>query len=90
MAKDVNDMTKDLLGVAKSKGYDINQISGIMDSPEGQTLISQLNGPNGGAMRDAASKAAEGDTAALSSLLRTLMSSEEGRSVAKQVMSMKK
>ncbi|MDR1693342.1 MAG: hypothetical protein LBR72_08295, partial [Oscillospiraceae bacterium] len=70
--------------------YDINQISGIMDSPEGKALLGQLNGPGGGAMKDAASKAADGDTAALSELLRSVMATEEGRSVAKQVMSMKK
>ncbi|MDR1668862.1 MAG: hypothetical protein LBR76_02760 [Oscillospiraceae bacterium] len=90
MANNVGDMTKDLLGVAKSKGYDINQISGIIDSPEGQVLLSRLNGPGGDAMKDAASKAADGDTAALSELLRTVMSTKEGRSVATQVMNMKK
>lgn len=88
MSKEPN--TKDLLNMAKSKGFDVNQISGIMSSPEGQALLAQLNGPNGGALKDSISKAADGDTAAISSLLGTLMSTKEGQSVAKQAMNLKK
>ncbi|MDR0325263.1 MAG: hypothetical protein LBI19_04105 [Oscillospiraceae bacterium] len=90
MKKDVGSITQAMVDMAKAKGYDTAQISGIMNSPEGRSLMSQLNGPGGGAMKDAAAKAAGGDTAALSSLLGSLMSTKEGQTVAKQVMGMKK
>jgi len=90
MSRDVNELTKNLMGAAKAKGFDTAQISGIMESPEGRSLMAQLNGPGGEAIKAAASKAAEGDTDALSSLLGSLMSTKEGQSVAKQVMGMKK
>ncbi|MDR0293419.1 MAG: hypothetical protein LBH95_04620 [Oscillospiraceae bacterium] len=90
MSKDVNDLTANLMGAAKVKGFDTNRIAGIMNSPEGRALMEQLSGPGGGAMKDAAAKAAEGDAAALSSLMGELMSTKEGQSVAKQVKDMKR
>jgi hypothetical protein len=90
MDKSVKDLTRNLLGTAKSKGFDTAQIDGIMASAEGKALMEKLGGPGGESMKDAAAKAAEGDTAALSSLLGSLMSTPEGRSVAAQAMNMKK
>ncbi|MCL1806650.1 MAG: hypothetical protein FWG31_02990 [Oscillospiraceae bacterium] len=90
MEQDVKNITKDLLGTAKAKGYNTGQIENLMASPEGQALMAQLSAPGGEGMKDAAAKAAAGDTAALSSLLRTLMATPEGQSIAKQVMNMKK
>jgi hypothetical protein len=90
MGKDIGNITQNLLGAAKAKGFDTAQISGIMDSPEGRALLAQLNAPGGEAMKEAASRAAQGDTAALSALLGSLMATKEGRTIASQVMSMKK
>jgi hypothetical protein len=90
MDKDVKNLTQNLFGAAKAKGFDTAQIAGIMDSPEGRTLMAQLNAPGGEAMKEAAAKAAEGDTAALASLLGTLMATKEGKKIAGQVMSLKK
>ena len=90
MDKNTKNLTKELLGEVKSKGFDMTQIDSIMYSQEGQALMSQLGGSGGEAMKEAAAKAASGDTAALSSLLGTLMSTPEGRSVAAQAMNMKK
>jgi hypothetical protein len=52
--------------------------------------MARLNAPGGEAMKDAAAKAAEGDTAALSSLLGTLMTTKEGKSVISQAKNIKK
>ncbi|MCL2003496.1 MAG: hypothetical protein FWG72_05775 [Oscillospiraceae bacterium] len=90
MGRDVKNLTQGLLGAAKAKGLDTARISGIMDSPEGRALMARLNAPEGEAMKAAASKAASGDTAALSALLGTLMATKEGQSVAGQVMNLKK
>jgi hypothetical protein len=90
MDKDVKNLTRDLLGAAKAKGFDTAQIDGIMYSAEGKAIMDQLSGPGGEAMKAAAAKAAEGDTAALSSLLGSLMATPEGRSLASQAMKMKK
>ena len=90
MSNNLNDITADLLSAAKSKGYDTNQINSVIGSPDGQALMAQLNGPGGQALKAAAANAAKGDTGALSGLLNTLMSTKEGRNVAKQVMGMKK
>ncbi len=90
MTKDANSMAREWLNAAKAKGYDTSQVNGLLDTPEAKTLLNQLNGPGGGAMKDAASRAAEGDTEALSSLLRTLTSTPEGKAVIQKAMSMRK
>jgi hypothetical protein len=90
MDKNTKHLTKELLGEAKAKGFDMAQIDSIMSSDEGRALMAQLGGPGGEAMKAAAAKAAEGDSAALSSLLGSLMATPEGRSLAGSVMNMKK
>jgi len=90
MDKDTRNLTKELMGEAKAKGFDMAQVDSIMTSPEGQALMAQLGAPGGEAMKAAAAKAAAGDTAAISSLLGSLMATPEGRSLASQVMQMKK
>jgi hypothetical protein len=90
MDKDVQNITKTLMDTAKARGFDTTQIDGIMQSPEGQALLARLGAPGGESMKAAAAKAAEGDTAALSALIGSLMATKEGKSIAGQVMSMKK
>jgi hypothetical protein len=90
MDKSVKNLTRTLMGEAKAKGFDTAQIDSIMASAEGKALMEKLSAPGGEAMKAAAAKAAEGDTAALSSLLGALMSTPEGRSIAAQAMNMKK
>ena len=90
MDKNTKNLTRGLFDEAKSKGFDMSQVDSIMSSDEGKALMAQLGGPGGDAMKAAAAKAAEGDSAALSNLLTSLMSTPEGRSIAGAAMNMKK
>ena len=77
---------RDMLGSAKSKGFDLAKIAGIMDSAEGRALLRQLSGPGGDALKQAAASASEGDSGTVGRLMASLMSTNEGRELAKQVM----
>ena len=86
MNRNMESSAKDMLGAAKSKGFDISKLSGIMDSAEGRALLRQLSGPGGDALKEAAARASEGDSGAVGRLMASLMSTNEGRALAKQIM----
>jgi len=77
---------KSILGEENAKKLDMKALGALMDSPEGKSLLKQLSGPGGDALKKAAASAADGDKGAVQRLLSSLMSSKEGQALAKQVM----
>lgn len=86
MRSDFEDAAKSILGDEKSKKVDLKALSSLMDSPEGKSLLQQLSGPGGDALKKAAASAVDGDKGAAQRLFSSLMGSKEGQALAKQVM----
>ncbi|MCL2082330.1 MAG: hypothetical protein FWH04_03715 [Oscillospiraceae bacterium] len=89
MSREIKEKTQNLWNHPNAQGLDMTRVAQIMDSPEGKTLLRQLSGPGGDALKRAASQAADGDTGAAGRMLTSLMSTKEGQSLAAQAMALR-
>ncbi|MCL1819747.1 MAG: hypothetical protein FWG36_03715 [Oscillospiraceae bacterium] len=83
-------LAKNLLEKGKSSIPGLDKYMGILESAEGKRLLGQLSASGGESLTDAAKKAADGDSEATKKLIQTIMTSKEGRDLARQIMDMGK
>ncbi|MCL2080696.1 MAG: hypothetical protein FWH16_01205 [Oscillospiraceae bacterium] len=83
-------LAKNLLAKGKNTVPGIDKYMGILDTEEGKRLLGQLSANGGDSLKSAAQKAAGGDTAATKDLIKTILSSKEGKALAAQVMEINK
>ena len=86
MGNPLESIAKSFLESNKKGIPNIDKYLGIMNSPEGRLLLGALSEKGGDSMKRSAQKAASGDTDAAKSLISQLLTSSEGRELAKQVM----
>jgi len=90
MSKSAEEQARKLLQSDMAGDLELSKLSEIANSPAGMALRRQMSGAGGDKLRKAATQAADGDTAAVSQMLTELMSTNEGKALAEQVMEMKK
>lgn len=82
-------LARDFLAANKDSIPGIEKYMGILDTAEGKKLLAQLSASGGDTLKKSAEKAASGDGEATKQLVKTLLSSKEGRALAAQVMEIK-
>ncbi|MDR1736593.1 MAG: hypothetical protein LBR85_06980 [Oscillospiraceae bacterium] len=85
MKEGMEDVAKNILGEERARKVDLKAVAALMDSPEGKTLLKQLSGSGGDALKKAAACAVEGDTGAATRMMASLLTSKEGQALVKQV-----
>lgn len=73
---------QDIMNKLKS---DPRALKSVMQSQDGQTLLGMLSGGDTAALGRAAQQAASGDTAALSGMLRQVLSTPEGAALVQRL-----
>ena len=86
MSNSLESAARSYLAANKGNIPNFDKYMDLMNSPEGKQLLTSLSDKGGDSMKKSAQKAASGDSESAKQLISQMLSSSEGRELAKQVM----